>query len=68
MVTYSDSDAARDLRPVLDKAPAGAVNDEWASNAARYALAKRRIEFTAQRHKKIDWLQDNICCDSSIIR
>ena len=29
MTAYSNSDAARDLRPVLDKAPAGAVNGEW---------------------------------------
>ncbi|WP_380180501.1 hypothetical protein [Kalamiella sp. sgz302252] len=29
MTAYSVSDAARDLRPVLDKAPAGAVNGEW---------------------------------------
>lgn len=99
MTAYSNSDAARDLRPTLDKAPAAAVekhgailfcaltddfspatrivlsrddrqienlpfgsvpllrvtpiaeaeiehqeqSDEWASNAARYALAERRI-------------------------
>lgn len=29
MTAYSNSDAARDLRPALDKAPAGAVNGEW---------------------------------------
>ena len=29
MTAYSNSDAARDLRPVLDKAPAGAVKGEW---------------------------------------
>lgn len=29
MTAYSNSDAARDLRPTLDKAPAGAVNGEW---------------------------------------
>lgn len=29
MTAYSNSDAVRDLRPVLDKAPAGAVNGEW---------------------------------------
>lgn len=29
MTAYSNSDAARDLRPVLDKAPTGAVNGEW---------------------------------------
>jgi len=29
MTAYSNSDAARDLRPELDKAPTGAVNGEW---------------------------------------
>ena len=29
MTAYSNSDAARDLRPALDKAPAGAVSGEW---------------------------------------
>lgn len=29
MTAYSNSDAARDLRPALDKAPAGAVKGEW---------------------------------------
>ncbi|WP_255253662.1 hypothetical protein [Kosakonia pseudosacchari] len=29
MTAYSNADAARDLRPALDKAPAGAVNGEW---------------------------------------
>lgn len=29
MTAYSNSDAARDLRPALDKAPIGAVNGEW---------------------------------------
>lgn len=29
MTAYSNSDAARDLRSALDKAPAGAVNGEW---------------------------------------
>lgn len=29
MTAYSNSDAARDLRPTLDKAPAGAVSGEW---------------------------------------
>lgn len=29
MTAYSNSDAARDLRPALDKAPTGAVNGEW---------------------------------------
>jgi len=29
MTAYSNTDAARDLRPALDKAPAGAVNGEW---------------------------------------
>ncbi|WP_162286934.1 hypothetical protein [Pantoea stewartii] len=29
MTAYSNSDAARDLRPALDKAPAFAVNGEW---------------------------------------
>ena len=29
MTAYSNSDAARDLRPTLDKAPAGAVKGEW---------------------------------------
>lgn len=29
MTAYSNSNAARDLRSALDKAPAGAVNGEW---------------------------------------
>lgn len=29
MTAYSNIDAARDLRPALDKAPAGAVKGEW---------------------------------------
>ena len=29
MTAYSNADAARDLRPALSKAPAGAVNGEW---------------------------------------
>lgn len=29
MTAYSNSDAARDLRSALDKAPAGAVSGEW---------------------------------------
>ncbi|RCX06003.1 hypothetical protein DFO56_101139 [Kosakonia sp. AG348] len=29
MTAYSNSDAAKDLRSALDKAPAGAVNGEW---------------------------------------
>lgn len=29
MTAYSNSDAARDLRSALDKAPAGAVDGEW---------------------------------------